>query len=243
VFVGKPCDVVALRKRQALDGGLSDRVGLAISIFCAGTPSTLGTKRILESLSVKPEDVAEFRYRGHGWPGRAAATVRGGERMERSMSYEESWGAILSRHTQFRCRLCPDSTGELADISCGDPWYREVAPDDPGRSLVLVRTGVGREVVRDAMKAGYVRLEPVDGDTLPRSQRSLLQRRRHLWGRLLALQVFGVPVPRYRGFSLLANWRALSARDKIRSVFGTVCRIRQRKWNKPLPPRSLGKNA
>ncbi len=233
VFIGKPCDVVAVRKWQALDRDSGGRIGVAISIFCAGTPSTLGTKRILEHLSITPEEVAEFRYRGRGWPGRTVATTNDGQRGERSMSYDESWGDILSKHTQFRCRLCPDATGELADISCGDPWYRQIEPDDPGRSLVLIRTALGREILHEAMAAGYVQLEQVGPDTLPRSQQSLLQRRRHLWGRLLALRLSGAPVPRFKGFSLWANWRTLPLAAKARSLGGTIYRIRTRGWSKP----------
>jgi coenzyme F420 hydrogenase subunit beta len=246
-----------------------------ISIFCAGTPSTQGTKKILERLSVAPEEVAELRYRGRGWPGRTTVTLKqatGSQLIdpgsqfpdpssqqrrthncelrtdncqlptdncelrtddERSMTYEDSWGTILSKHTQFRCRLCPDSTGELADLSCGDPWYRQIDPEDPGRSLVLVRTELGRSILHGAMEAGYVQLEPAQPDTLPRSQRSLLYRRRQLWGRLAALRAFGVPVPRYRGFSLLGNWRSLPLADKLRSLLGTAHRICTRKWNRP----------
>jgi len=234
VFAGKPCDVAALRKWTALGGKASGAIAVAISIFCAGTPSTRGSLRILEKLGVQPGQVRELRYRGCGWPGRTTVKTNGsGDAADRSMSYEEAWGDILSKHTQFRCRLCPDSTGELADLSCGDPWYRELASGDPGRSLVLARTATGAGVLHEAMNAGYVQLERVDADTVPRSQRSLLQRRQNLWGRLLALRLLGVPVPRCRGFSLLANWRSLSIKEKARSVVGTIRRARQRGWTKP----------
>lgn len=233
VFAGKPCDVAAVRRWQALKPEAGARIGLAISIFCAGTPSTRGSLRILERLGVSPDELAELRYRGCGWPGRTVARTADDAGKHLSMSYEEAWGAILSKHTQFRCRLCPDSTGELADLSCGDPWYRTIEADDPGRSLVLVRTAVGRKILHEAMNAGYVRLEQVDPSTLPRSQQSLLERRRHLWGRLMALRLLGVPIPRFQGFSLLANWRALSIADKVRSVLGTIRRARQRGWTRP----------
>jgi coenzyme F420 hydrogenase subunit beta len=232
VFAGKPCDVAAVRKWQALTGEACSRIGLAISIFCAGTPSTQGSLQLIEKLGVQPNQVTELRYRGCGWPGRTAVkTAHDGEHP--SMSYEEAWGAILSKHTQFRCRLCPDSTGELADLSCGDPWYRKIEPGDPGRSLVLVRTAAGRKILHEAMNAGYVQIEQVDPSTLPRSQQSLLQRRQHLWGRLLALRLLGVPVPRFQGFSLLANWRTLPITGKVRSVLGTIRRARQRGWTRP----------
>ncbi len=233
VFVGKPCDVAALRKCQAIDHGRSNQIALAISIFCAGTPSTEGTEKVLEKMGIEPGRVEQFRYRGCGWPGRTVAATETDDGLDCSMSYEESWGTILSKHTQFRCRLCPDPTGELADISVGDPWYRHIEPGDPGRSLVLVRTPMGRDILQGAMDTGYVHLEPAEPSTLPRSQRAVLRKRQHLWGRLLALRMFRAPVPYYRGFSLFSNWRSLSISDKARSVLGTIRRAHQRKWGRP----------
>jgi len=230
VFAGKPCDVVALRKWQALADGETRPIGLAISIFCAGTPSTQGTRQILDRLGVRPEDVTEFRYRGCGWPGRTTAKTNSDSHTDHSLTYEQSWGDILSKHTQFRCRLCPDSTGELADISCGDPWYRKAESEDPGRSLVLVRTEVGREILHEAMAAGYVTLERVEPWTLPQSQPSLLRRRLNLWGRLAALRLLRAAVPSYERFSLYENWKTLPAREKLRSILGTARRALQRGW-------------
>jgi coenzyme F420 hydrogenase subunit beta len=235
VFVGKPCDVVALRKLQAAKPELNGKVGLAISIFCAGTPSTNGTRSILDALGVTEGEVKEIRYRGCGWPGTTTVKLKGSNSKVRQMSYEQSWGGILSRHGQFRCRLCPDSTGEFADISCGDAWYREIEPNDLGWSLILARTEKGRKVVRHARQAGYITLKQVGSWTLPASQEALLKRRRHLWGRLLAMRMMQVPSPHFGGFFLFANWRRLPAFDKARSVLGTLYRAISRKWNKPLP--------
>lgn len=231
-FVGKPCDGVAIRRWQKADPDAGDRIALTISIFCAGTPSTQGTKNLLNRMGANPDEVTSLRYRGCGWPGCATADMPGRDTCL-SMSYEESWGEVLSKHTQFRCRLCPDSTGELADISCGDPWYRDIEPGDPGRSLVLVRTEAGRQMLKDAIEAGYVQLEKVDPSTLPRSQPSLLNRRRQLWGRLLAMRMARMPAPRYRGFSLRSNWRQLSLSRRLRCWGGMAWRIYQRKWAKP----------
>lgn len=234
VFIGKPCDVAALRKSQAINPTLNKKVGLAISIFCAGTPSTTGTYKVLESLCVKPEEVEELRYRGCGWPGMTFAKLRGGNGEIRQMSYEESWGSILAHYRQFRCRLCPDSTGEFADISCGDPWHREIKPGEPGHSLVLVRTARGREVLRKAMEAGYVGLERVRPAVLPASQQSLFKKRQMLFGRLVTMRMMFIPTPEFEGFSLLPNWRELSWSDKMRSVLGTIRRIVTRGWLMPI---------
>jgi coenzyme F420 hydrogenase subunit beta len=236
VFIGKPCDVVALRKSQAVNPLLDKKVGLAISIFCAGTPATEGTYKILNSLGIKPEQAEEIRYRGCGWPGATTVKIRDDKGQTQQMSYEESWGNILSHFGQYRCRICPDSTGEFADISCGDPWYRERKEGEQGWSLVVVRTERGRGILREAMRAGYVNLERVEPSTIPRSQKALLTRRRHLWGRLLMMRVMGVPVPRYVGFFLFRSWLRLSSLEKLRSLAGTLKLIMLLGWRRPLEP-------
>jgi coenzyme F420 hydrogenase subunit beta len=152
------------------------------------------------------------------------------------MSYEESWGNILSHYGQYRCRICPDSTGEFADISCGDPWYRELKENEQGWSLIVVRTEKGRKILQEAIKAGYVKLERVEPNTIPRSQKALLSRRRHLWGRLLMMWMMRVPVPRYIGFFLLRSWLRLSLKEKLRCLAGTLKRIILRGWMRPLKP-------
>ena len=236
VFIGKPCDVVAMRKSQASNEQLNNKVHLAIGIFCAGTPATDGTYRILDKLGLKADQVEELRYRGCGWPGMTSVKTKEAHDRIHQISYEQSWSDILSRYTQFRCRLCPDSTGEFADISCGDPWYREVKPGEQGWSLVLVRTERGKKILQNAMKDGYLKLDRVEPKTVPGSQKALLTRRRHLWGRLLVLRMMLIPVPKYVGFHLWRNWLRLSTFEKFRSLGGTLKRILLRGWMRPLNP-------
>jgi len=231
VFIGKPCDVTGLRKAQALRPKLAGKIGLAIGFFCAGTPSTQGTLDFFKSYNVKPKDVAEFRYRGEGWPG--MATIKFKEKKPSiEVSYKDSWG-FVQRYRPFRCYLCPDLTAEFADISFGDPWYREIKEDDPGRSLILVRTDKGRKIFHEAMDAGYVISERVDIDKLYQSQKNLLTKRQAIWGRLLAMKALGIPTPKLEGFHLFENWLDLPNREKVRSIFGTARRVIQRKYYRP----------
>ena len=75
-------------------------------------------------------------------------------------------------------------------------------------------------------------MERVEASVLPRSQPSLLDRRRNLFGRLLTMRVMGVPIPEYIGFSFFKNWLDLTTIDKFRSIGGTIKRVALRKWNK-----------
>jgi coenzyme F420 hydrogenase subunit beta len=162
-------------------------------------------------------------------------TVRiGGDNELYQMSYERSWSGILSKYVQFRCRLCPDSTGEFADISCGDLWCQDIEPDEPGKSLVLVRTDRGRRILHAAVEAGYIELKKVVSEMVSASQSSLLNKRQNLFGRLMAMHIMRIPVPHFEGFSLFSNWLALPVIEKARSMAGSFKRIFRRNWNKPL---------
>lgn len=232
-FVGKPCDVEALRKAQVVRPKLGQSIGVAIAVFCAGTPSTKGTVDLLAKHEIDPEQVEEIRYRGRGWPGSFSVRLKGSTQFRQLASYEEAWG-FLQQYRPYRCHLCPDGTGEFADISCGDPWYREIEEGEPGKSLLLVRTERGRQLVKGALAAGYIRLEAVEPDVLNLSQAQLLGKRGAIWGRVAAMRAFGIPAPHFDGFALFSNWLKQPLFHKVRSIVGTARRIVQRKYYRPL---------
>jgi coenzyme F420 hydrogenase subunit beta len=231
VFIGKPCDVAAVHKARRLRPELDRKISLTIGFFCAGTPSTKGTVDLLRKVGVEdPATVTSLRYRGNGWPGRWVVRWRTpeGER-EASLSYEESWD-FLQKYRQWRCHICPDHTGEFADVAVGDPWYRAIEAGEAGRSLIVARTKRGREVVRAAAAAGYLVLEKSDPSLLPQSQPNLLRTRGRLWGQMVALAVAGAPRPRFVGMATaMIWWSVLPLNAKLQSTFGTVRRVRDRR--------------
>ena len=143
LFIGKPCDVAAVRQMQQHDPRLKENIPYIVSFMCAGTPSLQGTEQVLDKLEVERKDVTAFRYRGDGWPGLTKATLKNGD--ERTMTYNDSWGKVLNRHLQTRCKICPDGIGEFADIVCADGWEGDEKgypsfEEREGNSLILVRT-------------------------------------------------------------------------------------------------------
>lgn len=230
-LIAKPCDVAAADAARRIRPELDRRLGLTVALFCAGTPTTRGTFALMQRLGVsRPEEAAEVRYRGRGWPGLARVRRRDGDgAKEETLGYEPSWG-LLQRYRQWRCYVCADHTGEFADVAVGDPWYREIPEGEPGRSLILARTPRGRRAVQRAIEAGYLEAEPVDPSLVPASQPELLRVRGAVLGRLLASRLVGAAAPRYRGFPMLGVWWSrLSLREKLRSVFGTLRRVSRRR--------------
>ena len=239
-LVGKPCDVAGGRKLE--DHGLlphNAKMGLSIAIFCAGAPSTRATLDYLGGQwGDGPERLTELRYRGRGWPGKFVARDDAGNSHE--ATYAESWGVIQAGRP-WRCRVCPDHTGEFADVSVGDPWHTAPEPGAVGRSLVVARTSRGVEAVEQAMAAGFLELERVDHRLLPASQDELRKTRSAVFGRILAMKIVGVPTPSFRGLSLFRTWLFSSPRNVMRSVLGTLRRVGRYGLRQPVPVVELGR--
>lgn len=221
VFIGKPCDAAAVAMLRRERPELDRKLGLVLTFFCAGTPSSRGTLDLVKSLDVPIEEVHSVRYRGNGWPGRFTVRFDG---REKSLSYRESWGR-LTGYRPFRCHLCPDGLGRVADISCGDAWEEFAENGDPGRSIAVVRTRRGQEILHRVLAAGYVELKPVGAEAVLAAQPNLLNRRQELFGRLLPMHLLLVLTPKFIGFSLLQSWPRLPFVRKVRTVQGTTRRV------------------
>jgi coenzyme F420 hydrogenase subunit beta len=238
VFIGQPSEVTALRKAQMLRPVLSRKVGLTLSFLCAGSPSTRGTQELLRKSGIAEDQILELRYRGRGWPGSFALRAKDRADFVPVMSYANSW-ALVQQFRPFSVSLTPDGSGEDADIACGDPWYTVPAEGEAGRSIVIVRTERGRAFLHAACKAGYLRLTGIDASAILRSQANLVRKRRAIWGRLLALRLLGLPIPKLSGFSLFSIWFGLPLFAKARSVVGTFMRVVERRYYWPLDIASL----
>jgi len=232
VFIGKPCDVAGVQAARRLDTGLDAKLGLVIAFFCAGTPSTQATLDLMKKVGVHdPALVTSLCYRGNGWPGewvvrwREGPTPNEGAEREARLSYAESWD-FLQRYRQWRCYICPDHTGEFADIAVGDPWYRQIQHGEHGSSLLITRTRCGVEILHRAAADGYITLLRRDHTLLPRSQPNLLRTRGRLWWQLLSLRLANQPTPRYDGFPSLHRFVRLTPRPIAQSLLGTVRRYR-----------------
>ena len=172
LFVGKPCDVAALRRYALLNPGANAKVPFMLSFMCAGIPSRYSTLAILKNFAVEPDRVHSFAYRGKGWPGKTRAITHEGDTFE--TDYSTAWGTELNRHLQFRCKISPDGIGEFADFVGADAWYgKDGYPDfaeQDGLSLVLSRTVTGEALVKSEVAAGAISVQPLVVDEIAKMQ-------------------------------------------------------------------------
>ena len=174
--VGLPCHICGIRKAEAVNETLRERITLHLGIFCSHTVGFGGTEFLLRKLGIRNEDVADISYRGGGWPGGVKIKLKnGGERLIPNLG--SLWNTIFSGFffTPSCCLSCSDVTNELADISFGDPWLPEIMRmEHEGKSVVISRSERGEALMHDASSKGVIELETLDAKDVIRSQRVFL---------------------------------------------------------------------
>ncbi len=231
-FVGKPCDVSALRIYiNEIDPELKNTIIYLFSFFCAGQPSLFANNKLMEALGgVNQNDCADLQYRGNGWPGFATLTLKDGTKKQ--MDYETSWMRILGRDVRKVCRFCADGTGELADISCGDAWFLDdkEKPDfteRPGRNVVFARTEAGKTLLKKVIKDGCIEVSPFDPDRdgLRKMQPYHYTRKASLLVYRNAFGICGRTYPQYDIKKLRQFAKGFSFKQKVLRFGGTIQRI------------------
>lgn len=230
-FIGKPCDVAGLRQYLRNNPNLASNARFLISFMCAGIPSIKATEMVLDKMGADKSNLLSFRYRGDGWPGMARAVHHDGKTFE--MDYNSSWGEILGRHLQFRCKLCPDGTGEFADIVCADAWYgKDGYPDfteREGRSLILTRTVAGEALVQSAFKDDAIEMNDLSISEIEKMQPYQVTRKKMVLGRVTAAALRSQFLVKYKNLGLVKAALSISPIKLLKNAAGTFVRTRPEK--------------
>jgi coenzyme F420 hydrogenase subunit beta len=133
-FVGTPCQIMTLRKMQALGIVPSDAIKYVLGLFC--------TQNFIfgEKERAKLEELGGF-----SWKDIAKINVR-----ERLQIFTKSGEVIKIEFDKLKfmirtaCRFCDDYSAEYADISFGGVGA------EPGWTTAISRTPLGRAVLADA---------------------------------------------------------------------------------------------
>jgi coenzyme F420 hydrogenase subunit beta len=203
VFIGKPCDIAAVKNMLSVFPQYEGRILYFLSIFCAGIPSYKATEKVWKQ-SGKIEEPLSLRYRGEGWPGNFCAKFPDGT--DYQISYNDSWGKVLGRNLGFRCKICPDGIGMLADIAVGDSWNTKNGYPDftesEGRCFCMIRTQRGRNIFREAIAQGYIQSEKLDINKVKEQQKYQYERRKRELFRLIPVQLLTGGLLRFKGLGI-----------------------------------------
>jgi len=191
-------------------------------------PGARGVTRILDAMGLGGAEITGFRYRGNGWPGLTVAETSAGE--QQTMSYHDSWGGHLSKEVQFRCKICPDAVGAVADVACADAWYGDEDgypsfEEEEGRSLLLTRSRAGQELVRSAVNAGVLEVGPLDIRDVDLMQPSQASRKRAILARVTACRIALRAVPKMRGLDVFSAFRRGRVKTHAVNFLGMLRRL------------------
>ena len=207
-FVGKPCDITALRNLARIDPRVDQLCRYKLTLVCGGFSKLSKFRDQLDAWGVAEAELTSFSYRGYGCPGPTTAETTDGRRYE--TTYQKLWADETTWRNFYRCKICPDAIGLSADIAALDIWDGGVPEgEDEGWNGFIVRTQAGRTLLNEAVAAGAIEL---DGELttadLDNTQPHQTKKRHAVRARYAAMDEAGLPVPRIEDPGLdEVSWR------------------------------------
>jgi coenzyme F420 hydrogenase subunit beta len=128
---------------------------------------------------------------------------------------------------QFRCKICPDSIGECADVTVADVWPGG-KPDTEGLGFngFIARTPRGARLLEAAVRERAITLtEELDVTGLELAQGSHSRRKMGLKSRLRAMHDAGMIVPHFERLRLDAADALLDDAERRSNYDGMRARL------------------
>ncbi len=198
--VGMPCHIHPLRKMQMAGrpAEIARAIKLTLGLFCASTYYFEGIKHLLYEFAGldKLEEIAALDYKGGQWPGSLTATTKDGKIHHVATKHEYTWHFLGPGSKRDRCLMCPDFSARVADLALGDV-FQKVSPD-PNINAILVRTKTGEEIVRQAVRAGFLSVEKHPPEFVPKSGMGWESKEHANIHRMKFRKRYGWPVPDYQ---------------------------------------------
>jgi coenzyme F420 hydrogenase subunit beta len=171
--VGLPCHIEGIRKAEAINKKLKDKIILHLGLFCAHTDGFRQTEFVLNKYSIKKDQVTSFQYRGHGWPGSVVIQLANGKEYLIPFQKYINWH-MLWLYSPHGCQWCMDGCAEFADASFGDAWLPEYRQDNLGKSVIITRNNIANDLIEKATQTGKIQLTNIKAEKIAESQKSLL---------------------------------------------------------------------
>lgn len=235
--IAKPCDAAAVRNLISARPGAADVVRYLLVMACGGASRMTKSWALLDDAGFSDEEVSGLRHRGYGNPGPTTVTAKDGRRYD--TTYLELWEDEGTWDLQWRCKVCPDGMGEVADVVALDCWPGG-APvgEDDGYNGIIARTNAGAELLAAAIADGAIEIDmddlPID-ETLEDWQPHQSRRKAAVPSRLRAMVNEGLPLLETPGLRMEQAEARLTDEQKRIECEGTQLRIKRGVNGQPRP--------
>jgi coenzyme F420 hydrogenase subunit beta len=188
-----PCQSIAMKKMRKTQGYI-------FGVFCSGAQTKDLVEYVSQKEDIKLEDIKDINYRVGDWPGNILIHT---SKKDITIPYRRSYYTAAANSGYFTiqgCALCPDYFNENADISFGDPWGISHGADMAlGKTLMIVRTQKGTELLQKAQEEGIITLEKVTKqEVLSGHRKSIYFKKKTLYIRVKKIKDMGLPLPRHK---------------------------------------------
>ncbi|MCP4328905.1 MAG: coenzyme F420 hydrogenase [Alphaproteobacteria bacterium] len=239
-FIGKPCDVAAVRNLARYDDRVDALCRYQMVPVCGGFMEPVGMRAFLRSLNIAERQLAKFDYRGNGCPGPTRIETTDGRVIEKN--YLDMWGEDEAAwRLPFRCKICPDGIGEAADIAASDTWPGgsptwDGQAGDKGTNGVVARTRAGAELLAAAAAAGAISIEcEITARDMDDYQPHQVRKKHAAWARYVGLKAAGQLAPDARRLRLVELARDNGIAANLAQAKGTRRRAREGRAREPRP--------
>jgi len=239
-IIAKPCDLSALRLFARHDPRIDRQVGFWLTMVCGGIMAPEGLAERMASFDIDPAALTGIRYRGHGCPGRTRFELLEEDSVE--ITYLDFWGDDESKWTvPYRCKICPDGSGEAADIAAADVWpggtpTEEMLTYDPGRNVVIARTTVGEQLLADAVASGHLTTgDDATIEDLNSWQPHHVRKKLSSWARQMGRRRAGAIPIEIEGLRSEELARTQPVGALLEQARGSVERVRDGRADEPVP--------
>lgn len=133
---------------------------VVVSLVCSGQLTKQATYDFLAKHKIDTNRIASFRYRGGGWPAGIRVDMIDGTRYF-FHNLDSDWKCFFHSgiYSLNRCLGCRDTYGMYADLSVGDPWFKEyMSRETVGCSAVCIPDGPLMSAIEDMVNDGYLNL-------------------------------------------------------------------------------------
>ncbi|HEV7333598.1 MAG TPA: Coenzyme F420 hydrogenase/dehydrogenase, beta subunit C-terminal domain [Flavisolibacter sp.] len=181
--VGIPCFIKAIHLLRQSDPVFKERIPFTLGLFCGHMKSARFVESMAWQMGAPVNNVKKVEYR-YKYPDRpanwynAALTLQDGTTINRDWWHlaDGDWGAGFFMNNA--CNFCDDVVAETADVSFGDAWVEPYSSDGKGTNVVVVRSALIENLIKNAIGEGRLQLDEVDNKFVEQTQAAGFRQRR-----------------------------------------------------------------
>ncbi len=174
MLVAIPCQLAGiLQYISTCEKNLSKNIEVVAGLVCGWMFSHHSLSAFAQYKKIS-EPIVDARYRGGDRVGKLKLITPNRELLfdrrdfksaQERIDYRSSFSTDYNR---LRCRGCEDHLNMLADVAVGDAWLGRTSTKKI--SVLVARTSIGENMVRELENSGQINLEPSSFDDLIESQ-------------------------------------------------------------------------